>query len=81
MHWVWPQLVQLLNFIKAKDMTSLRNTGPLAAVTPGTVGGLCYMLANYGTMSLKDVLKPAMDLAAGYPIDAQTAKLNGIKKK
>lgn len=47
--------------------------GPLAAVTPGTVGGLCYMLANYGTKSLEQVLKPAMELAAGYPIEAQTA--------
>jgi len=27
--------------------------GPLAAVTPGTPGGLCYMLAEFGTMSLK----------------------------
>jgi len=47
--------------------------GPLAATTPGTPGGLCFMLANYGTMSLKQVLAPAMQLAAGYPIDAQTA--------
>ncbi len=47
--------------------------GPLAAVTPGTPGGLCLMLAEYGTMSLKDVLAPAMQLAGGYPIDAQIA--------
>jgi gamma-glutamyltranspeptidase/glutathione hydrolase len=47
--------------------------GPLAAVTPGTPGGLCYMLAEYGTMSLKQVLAPAMQLAAGYPIEAQAA--------
>lgn len=47
--------------------------GPLAATTPGTVGGLCLMLADYGTMSLKEVLAPAMQLAAGYPIEAQTA--------
>jgi gamma-glutamyltranspeptidase/glutathione hydrolase len=31
------------------------------------------MLAEYGTMSLKDVLAPAMQMAAGYPIEAQTA--------
>ena len=31
------------------------------------------MLAEYGTMSLKDVLAPAMQLAEGYPIEAQTA--------
>ena len=43
--------------------------GPLAAVTPGTAGGLCYMLANYGTMSLKDVLAPSIELAKGFPVD------------
>lgn len=48
--------------------------GPLAAVTPGTPGGLCYMLAAYGRLSLKEVLRPAMEMAAGYPIDAQTAR-------
>jgi len=43
--------------------------GPLAAVTPGTVGGLCYMLANWGTMSLQEVLAPSMELASGFPVD------------
>ena len=38
--------------------------GPLAAVTPGTPGGLCTMLAEYGSMSLKEVLAPAMEMAA-----------------
>jgi gamma-glutamyltranspeptidase/glutathione hydrolase len=52
--------------------------GPLAAITPGTPGGLCYMLAEYGTMSLKQVLAPAMQLAAGYPIEAMAA--NTIQK-
>jgi gamma-glutamyltranspeptidase / glutathione hydrolase len=47
--------------------------GPLAAVTPGTPGGLMTMLAEYGTMSLKDVLAPAIAMADGYPIEAQTA--------
>jgi gamma-glutamyltranspeptidase/glutathione hydrolase len=46
---------------------------PLAAVTPGTPGGLMTMLAEYGTMSLKDVLAPAIQMADGYPIEAQTA--------
>jgi gamma-glutamyltranspeptidase/glutathione hydrolase len=52
--------------------------GPLAAVIPGTPGGLCYMLAEYGTMSLKQVLAPAMQLAAGYPIEAMAA--NNMQK-
>jgi gamma-glutamyltranspeptidase/glutathione hydrolase len=45
--------------------------GPLAAVTPGTPGGLLVMLAEYGTMSLADVLAPAIQMADGYPIEAQ----------
>jgi gamma-glutamyltranspeptidase/glutathione hydrolase len=47
--------------------------GPLAAVTPGTPGGLMVMLAEYGTLSLADVLAPAMQMAEGYPIEAQAA--------
>jgi len=62
-----------VDFFKSKGYSFPPEYGPLAAVTPGTVGGLCHMLANYGTMSLEQVLKPAMELAAGYPIEAQTA--------
>ena len=60
-------------FYKSKGYSFPPEYGPLAAVTPGTVGGICLMLANYGTMSLKEVLAPSMQLAAGYPIEAQTA--------
>ncbi len=60
-------------FFKGKGMNYPPQYGPLAAVTPGTPGGLMLMLAEYGTMSLKDVLTPAMQLADGYPIEAQTA--------
>ncbi|HPW62632.1 MAG TPA: gamma-glutamyltransferase, partial [Cyclobacteriaceae bacterium] len=61
------------DFFKGKGMNYPPQYGPLAAVTPGTPGGLMVMLAEYGTMSLKDVLTPAMQLADGYPIEAQTA--------
>jgi gamma-glutamyltranspeptidase/glutathione hydrolase len=44
--------------------------GPLAAVTPGTPGGLMTMLAEYGTMTLSQVLAPAIELADGYPMEA-----------
>jgi gamma-glutamyltranspeptidase/glutathione hydrolase len=47
--------------------------GPLAAVTPGTPGGLMLMLRDFGTLSLAEVLAPAIELADGYPIDAETA--------
>jgi gamma-glutamyltranspeptidase / glutathione hydrolase len=62
-----------VEFFKSKGYAFPPEYGPLAATTPGTVGGLCYMLSEFGTMSLKQVLLPAMQLAAGYPIDAQTA--------
>jgi gamma-glutamyltranspeptidase / glutathione hydrolase len=61
------------DFFKGKGMNYPPQYGPLAAVTPGTPGGLMVMLAEYGTLSLKDVLTPAMQLAEGYPIEAQTA--------
>lgn len=60
-------------FFKSKGYHFPPEYGPLAATTPGTPGGLCLMLAEYGTMSLKEVLAPAMQMAAGYPIEAQTA--------
>jgi len=49
--------------------------GPLAAVTPGTPGGLMLMLAEYGKLSLKEVLQPAMEMAEGYPMERETAAL------
>ena len=64
-------------FFKSKGMDYPPRFGPLAAVTPGTPGGLMTMLAEYGTMSLAEVLAPAMDMAKGYPIEAQAA--NGIE--
>ena len=48
--------------------------GPLAAVTPGTPGGLMTMLAEWGTMSLADVLAPAIEMADGYPIEGDAAR-------
>ncbi|WP_276482043.1 gamma-glutamyltransferase family protein [Paraflavitalea pollutisoli] len=65
-------------FFKGKGYSFPPEYGPLAATTPGTPGGICYMLAEYGTMSLKEILAPAMQLAAGYPIEAQTA--NSIER-
>lgn len=68
-------------FYQSKGYKYPPQYGPLAAVTPGTPGGLCFILAEYGTMSLEQVLKPAMELAAGYPIEAQTANSIEANKK
>src|SRR5512139_3463901 len=60
-------------FFKAKGLAYPPEYGPLAAVTPGTPGGLITMLAEWGRLSLKDVLAPAIEMADGYPIEAQLA--------
>jgi gamma-glutamyltranspeptidase/glutathione hydrolase len=66
-------------FFRERGMTTPPAYGPLAAVTPGTPGGLLTMLAEYGTLSLAEVLAPALSLAEGYPIEAQTA--NSIERE
>ncbi len=60
-------------FFREQGMVYPPEFGPLAAVTPGTPGGLMVMLAEYGTLSLAEVLAPSMEMARGYPIEAQQA--------
>jgi gamma-glutamyltranspeptidase/glutathione hydrolase len=62
-------------FFKGKGFKYPPAYGPLAAVTPGTPGGIILMLQEYGTLSLAEVLAPAIELADGYPIDGETADL------
>ena len=69
------------SFFLNKEMNYPPQYGPLAAVTPGTPGGLLTMLAEYGSMSLREVLAPAMEMAAGYPIEAQAANAMEKQKK
>ena len=61
-------------FFKKKNLKYPPGDGPLSAVTPGTPGGLMTMLAEYGTLSLKEIFAPAMQLAEGYPIEKETAE-------
>ncbi|MBA3601900.1 MAG: gamma-glutamyltransferase, partial [Acidobacteria bacterium] len=68
-------------FYKKKRMNYAPEHGVLAAVTPGTPGGLLVMLAEYGKLSLKDVLEPAIEMADGYPIEAQAANAIEREKK
>ena len=60
-------------FFRERGMDIPPAYGPLAAVTPGTPGGLIVMMAEYGRLSLADVLAPSIDMARGYPIEAQAA--------
>ncbi len=56
-----------------QDMRYPPAYGPLAAVTPGTPGGLLVMLAEYGRLSLAEVLEPSIQMADGYAIEAAAA--------
>lgn len=60
-------------FFREQGMLYPPEYGPLAAVTPGTPGGLMVMLAEYGKLSLAEVLAPAMQMAEGYPIEKSQA--------
>ncbi|HET8691950.1 MAG TPA: gamma-glutamyltransferase [Steroidobacteraceae bacterium] len=60
-------------FYKSRGLDGPPEDGPLSAVTPGTPGALITMLSEFGTLSLAEVLAPAIELADGYAIDAETA--------
>src|SRR5258707_10848836 len=66
-------------FYQSKGMRYPPEYGPLAAITPGTPGGLMVMLAEYGKLSLREVLEPAISMADGYPIEEETA--NSIERQ
>ncbi|MGH9916942.1 MAG: gamma-glutamyltransferase, partial [Pyrinomonadaceae bacterium] len=66
-------------FYKSKRMKYPPEYGPLAAVTPGTPGGILVMLAEYGKLSLKEVLEPSIEMADGYPIEAEL--VNNIERQ
>ena len=60
-------------YFRARGLRQPPEFGPLAAVTPGTAGGLMVMLAEFGTMSLEEVLQPALQMAAGFPVEKNLA--------
>jgi len=66
-----PEFFRELPQIKTNKLRHPPNEGPLAAVTPGNPGGLMVMLAEFGTLSLREVLEPAMQMADGFPIEAE----------
>jgi gamma-glutamyltranspeptidase/glutathione hydrolase len=60
-----------VDFYKSKGYEYPPADGPLSAVTPGTPGGLITMLAEFGTLSLQDVLEPSLKMAEGYPVEKE----------
>jgi gamma-glutamyltranspeptidase/glutathione hydrolase len=61
-------------FFRQRGLRHPPGEGPLAAVTPGNPGGLMLMLAEFGTLSLRAVLEPAMEMADGYPVEAELVR-------
>tara|TARA_B100000035_G_scaffold277489_1_gene255811 strand:+ start:3684 stop:5285 length:1602 start_codon:yes stop_codon:yes gene_type:complete len=55
----------------------------LASGIPGTVAGLFHALENYGTMDIKTLIEPSIELAKnGFPLSSfQSGNLNKYKKK
>src|ERR1051325_4254613 len=45
------------------------STGPLAATVPAVLDACVTALDRFGTMSLGEVMQPAIELADGFPID------------
>lgn len=70
------------DFYRGKGYRYPPEDGPLSAVTPGTPGALVTMLAEFGKLSLAEVLEPAISLADGYPIEAEVAnRIESVKEK
>lgn len=53
-----------------KPVPSLSLTGGLAVGVPGEVAGLVEARKRFGTLSLADLIAPALKLAQGFPLDA-----------
>jgi gamma-glutamyltranspeptidase / glutathione hydrolase len=70
--------------LKPSEMTAeTLDWGMKAGVSPGNIGGYLVEFQKYGTMSLKEVLAPAIDYAEhGYPMDRTLATaLAGSQKR
>ena len=62
-------------YIENGQLTRKRVVGPLASGVPGSVAGMAAALAKYGTMSLHDVMQPAIRLATdGFIVDSALSR-------
>ena len=53
----------------------LSQEGITSSGVPGSVAGLIFALEKYGTMELKDVIQPAINLAkSGFKLDESDAR-------
>lgn len=62
-------------YLQAGLPTDASRKGGLAVGVPGHVAGLCHALTKFGTMSLRNVMAPAIRMARdGVPLDAQEVR-------
>ncbi len=48
--------------------------GPLSAIVPSAIDSLLLALEKYGTLSFREVIQPAIDLADGFPLNERLAR-------
>jgi gamma-glutamyltranspeptidase/glutathione hydrolase len=48
--------------------------GSLSAIVPSAIDSLLLALEKYGTMSLREVIQPAIELAQGFPLNSNLAR-------
>jgi len=58
-----------LDYFKENDYTKIPSYGPLPVSVPGAVDGWFEMHGKFGSMSMSDILQPAIDYANnGFPV-------------
>src|SRR5262249_42174200 len=68
-----------VDLFKAKG--KIDANGPLGATVPAMLDAMALALEKYGTMSLGQVLQPAIDLAEGFPMYEYLAHYMEVEKK
>ena len=68
-----PRLVSLGTIGNARGGI-IPSFGPLSAIVPSAMDSILLALEKYGTMSLSEVIQPAIELAQGFPLDDRLAQ-------
>ena len=77
---VAPEAATIEHYLE-QGLTLIPGSGLLATVVPGAFDGWMLMLRDHGTMSLRDVMQPAIDYARdGHPVLPRVANtIAGLK--
>jgi gamma-glutamyltranspeptidase / glutathione hydrolase len=62
-------------FVKEKPWEDYKSTaeGPLSILVPGSVAGWTALLERFGSMKMREVLEPAIQLARGYRVSERVS--------